>query len=195
MRSSKSSFQIRKISKICDYFQIFWCRSIGAIKIIWTISHTFSTSVVTSAWIVFATIVKNSDIKFGRKISNGCRETAGHFIKSIVCGLDAKCQFIGFIFLFNIVASTRERWNEVSESNLTFWLRSYLNIRDFNWFFNLITVSSYSHCYCHTYTVKDRLGIKLAMHFCYACHFHRKIQMSAHTLPNTHQCVQFSLLD
>lgn len=95
--------------------QILRCSSIGAIEIIWTISHTFSSSAVASAWVIFASIVEDSDIQFECKISNGCGKAARYFIESIVCCFNAKCQFTRFILLFNVTTSARGRWNQVSD--------------------------------------------------------------------------------
>lgn len=128
-------------------FQVFRRCSAGAIETVWTISHTFSSSAVASAWIILASPAQDIDIQFGRRLSHRCRKATRHFTEPAVRCFNAKCQLIGFILLFNIATSTGKWWNQVSRIwNFEFLLfssrnRSHLvfiqnfNFCDFSYFF------------------------------------------------------------
>lgn len=101
--------------KLPFHLQIFRRRSIRAIETIWAVSHPFSSSASTSAWIIFASTFEDSDVQLRCQVSDGCGETARHSIESIVCRFNAKCQFTRFILLFDVTTPARKWWNQVRD--------------------------------------------------------------------------------
>lgn len=88
------------------HFQIFECRSFGAIKAVRTARQSFSTSTV-GAWTILKTIAENFSIQSGRDISTRHWETTCDTFESTVRCSYAKRSFVGFIFLFVFATGTR----------------------------------------------------------------------------------------